>query len=698
MRTSFTPPTIFCTATFLHGILLALLLVTAFFFPVRSALCVTEWQKTVFYLKQNARIDGVPAYLVAGVTEDKPEAMVETARDYLLPKFLSTYRRGSFLAGSERRTGNLSFRLLERASDMGNTEAARILLDLFSKGIGSAADSPQAAYQLQALGRNGDGRDALFAADGLTRIQRPKQAALFYEKALFAGQPAALSKLANSHRYGVGFPRDLGRAHACYSVLARYGMTPYERVHAANQIQALEKNLSSGERATSEEYAQKINAALFQGGRMTLESFAMLCAGGSLDEVARACEASPSVESLTGGVLAAAKAGRGEIVILLADRGADLNATDEEGCTLLAWLVRHGDVASVKTLLNKGANPSAHGKKASAPLHWAILYGDRTMAVLLLDAGADVNAEDATGMTPLMLAARQGQTEIIEFLLEKGADSAHENERKETALLFGINHPKIGPMLMKAGVAKADLANSGPWSAAACAARTDNVEMLKTLLDKGVSPHARFTGAVERQEEARSLFRIAGEAGCYEAAQLLVDRTRHFEKRTPEIAAALDDLVMTATRGEKRLMAMLLENEHYVVCAKLLSETVLCVVAQSYRTIAPDIMGMLLDAGLDVNQVRKKTGDSLLHLATRSGSQEMMKLLMKRGANVNAVNKDGNTPLMYIVSSSNPSKDDKERVRILGEAGANPRILNKRGQNALEKARHHEIREYLNTL
>ena len=65
---------------------------------------------------------------------------------------------------------------------------------------------------------------------------------------------------------------------------------------------------------------------------------------------------------------------------------------------------------------------------------------------------------------------------------------------------------------------------------------------------------------------------------------------------------------------------------------------------------------------------------------------------------MNAVNKDGNTPLMYIVSSSNPSKDDKERVRILGEAGANPRILNKRGQNALEKARHHEIREYLNTL
>lgn len=698
MRTPFTLPTILRTASILYGFLFVLLFAIVLFFPVRPAMCATEWQKTVFTLKQYARMEGVPAHLVAGVAEDRPEAMVETARDYLLPKFLSTYKRGRFLVVSQKQIGNLSFRLLERASDMGNIEATRILLDLFSKNIGSAANSPQAVYRLQALGRNGDGRDALLAADGLTRIQRPKEAAPFYEKALFAGQPAALAKLANSHRFGVGLPRDPALAHACYSVLARYGATPSERAYASNQIRMLEKSLSPSGRSTSEEYAQRIIGALFQSRTITTESFGMLCAGGTPDEVTRACEASPADDVLGAGALAAARAGRGNIVLLLADKGAYLDAMDGDGSTPLGWLVRHGDVASVKALLSKGANPSVHGKKASAPLHWAVRFGDKPIAGLLLSAGADVNAEDVTGMTPLMLAARQGQTEMVKLLLEKGADSAHENARKETALLFGINHPKIGPMLVKAGIAKVDLSNSGTWSAAACAARTDNAEMLKILLDKGLSPHARFTGAVKYKEEARSLFRIAGEAGGYEAAQLLVDRTRHFEKKTPEIAAAFDDLVMTATRGEKSFMAMLLENEHYVVCAKLLSEPLLCAVAQSYRKIAPDIMGMLLDAGLDVNQVRKKTGDSLLHLATRWGSQEMMKFLMKRGANVNAVNKDGDTPLMYMVSSPNPSRSEMERVRILGEAGANPRIVNKRGKNALEKAWNPEIREYLKTL
>jgi ankyrin repeat protein len=76
--------------------------------------------------------------------------------------------------------------------------------------------------------------------------------------------------------------------------------------------------------------------------------------------------------------------GRTEIVALLLDHGADINAKDEES--------------------------------GATPLYHAASWGRREVVELLLGRGADSRAPAADGKTPLQAAAANGHQEIVTLL------------------------------------------------------------------------------------------------------------------------------------------------------------------------------------------------------------------------------------------------------------------------------------------
>jgi hypothetical protein len=123
-------------------------------------------------------------------------------------------------------------------------------------------------------------------------------------------------------------------------------------------------------------------------------------------------------------LLEAVKAKDIEKVKMLLANGADVNAKDDLGWTLLhrAAVQNAKDVA--RLLRAKGANVDAKDDKGQTPLHVAAFKNAKDVVELLLTDGADVNAKDKDGKTPLALALSQGNTAVADLLRAHGEKPA----------------------------------------------------------------------------------------------------------------------------------------------------------------------------------------------------------------------------------------------------------------------------------
>ena len=111
----------------------------------------------------------------------------------------------------------------------------------------------------------------------------------------------------------------------------------------------------------------------------------------------------------------AAWCGCTEIVKMLIDAGADVNAKNSYGNTPLDLAVRYGHADVVNLLIDAGADVNAKDLDAWTPLHVASLYGNIKIIKVLIDFGADVDAKDKYGWTPAHWA--HGNEKIINLLL-----------------------------------------------------------------------------------------------------------------------------------------------------------------------------------------------------------------------------------------------------------------------------------------
>ena len=99
----------------------------------------------------------------------------------------------------------------------------------------------------------------------------------------------------------------------------------------------------------------------------------------------------------------AASQGHRKIAELLIENGALVDATNDNGWTPLLQATNtdangqglRGDNSEVVTLLlDYGANVNARGPKDITPLHWAVAMNHKEVVKILLDRGADVTAQE----------------------------------------------------------------------------------------------------------------------------------------------------------------------------------------------------------------------------------------------------------------------------------------------------------------
>ena len=112
-------------------------------------------------------------------------------------------------------------------------------------------------------------------------------------------------------------------------------------------------------------------------------------------------------------LMLAALSGQLELSDKLVKKGADVNKT---GWTPLHYAASNGHVEVIKLLLEHHAYIDAESPNGSTPLMMASMYGNARSVKLLLDEGADPLLKNQIGLTALQFAQRGDRPDSAELL------------------------------------------------------------------------------------------------------------------------------------------------------------------------------------------------------------------------------------------------------------------------------------------
>ncbi|KAI4209100.1 MAG: hypothetical protein LQ351_007936 [Letrouitia transgressa] len=400
----------------------------------------------------------------------------------------------------------------------------------------------------------------------------------------------------------------------------------------------------------------------------------------------------------------AASSGHKAVVKLLLDSGADITTKDECGWTALHLAARGGHEAIVELLLDSGADITAKGKSDYTALHVAARGGHEGIVGILLIRGADVMAREMHGWTSLHAAARDGHGPIIELLLDNGADIMAEDEFGWTVLHTATTsgNKEVVSLLLRRGASTtkgmdvstalhiaanfghAELAtacrcdtdeklesvwgsgaNSTPWMAAKW-----YQNMAEVLFDYGRPVEAHFEvlfttllyEAIKKGHaaviEVLSKLRASVKWTSEEGWTPLHEAVRRSSRRIVEILLERDaglQALTTATRkfsynNKDNLNAMGQPEEREG------AETLLASYNASIRIIALHTAltrsDMFLARFYGVDNVDNKICETPLHKAARRGDIDCVQWLLDQGANPKIKNRHGQDAIQIALDSS----------------------------------------------
>lgn len=304
-------------------------------------------------------------------------------------------------------------------------------------------------------------------------------------------------------------------------------------------------------------------------------------------------EAAEADEMAAKAIFDAARTGNLAKIKKLISKGANINARNEGGTSLLHLAVAGGHIEIVKFLVASGADINERGRVNTRLLHTAVAYNHDKVAQFLIASGADINLPDNLGFTPLDYAIDYGsQTEISQILRKHG----------------GMLKDPYRAEIMNAA-AKGDLGR------------------LKELAAEGVDFRVNDT-------RGRTPLHMAAKNSHKEVVEFLIANGVEVDGRGPFCETPLYHT--TSREVAKILLAAGADpNVEYIVFVMngypSGNDTIL---HKAVKDGNKEIVELLIAEGADINSNGWASGTPL-HVAVRRGKLEMARVLIAAGADVN---------------------------------------------------------------
>jgi ankyrin repeat protein len=350
---------------------------------------------------------------------------------------------------------------------------------------------------------------------------------------------------------------------------------------------------------------------------------------------------------------------------LLIEKGASVNAVTTNNKTPLHLASRYGYLETVALLIEKGASVNAVSTDNETPLHLATQIRDLETIELLIEKGASVNAVSTDNETPLHLASRFGYLEKVELLIEKGASVNAVSTNNKTPLHLASRFGYLETVeLLIEKGASVNAVSTDNETPLHLASDYGKLKTVALLIEKGASVNAVST-------DNETPLHLASRFGNLETVALLIEKGASVNAVTTNNKTPLH---FVSRFGNLRTVALLIEKGASVTA----DNQTLLYLAFKHREL--ETVALLIERGVSVNAVI--TDDQTpLHFASLFGYLETVELLIEKGASVNAVTTNNKTPL-HLASEYGKLKT----VALLIEIGASVNAVSTDNETPLHLA------------
>ena len=303
-----------------------------------------------------------------------------------------------------------------------------------------------------------------------------------------------------------------------------------------------------------------------------------------------------------------------------------LQKSGDDDYTLLLFAVECGHDQIVQLLLNQGADINAQGGFSGTTLQTALTEGHVKMIQMLLDRGADINAQGGHYGNALQAALRNGYDEVVQMLLDKGADVNAQGIYGNALQVASSNgHEKPVHILLDKG---ADVNAQGTYGNALQVASSNGHEkVVQILLDKGADVNAQggdFGNALQ----------VASYGGHNKVVQMLLDKGVDINAQGGVFGNALQ---AASYEGHNKVAGLLLHHNAVVDQKDVQGRTAFHLASAGGQI---EIVEALLSFGSD-STIIDMQGRSSLHHAASTGSIGMVNWLLDKGFDPNYADRDG---------------------------------------------------------
>ena len=379
--------------------------------------------------------------------------------------------------------------------------------------------------------------------------------------------------------------------------------------------------------------------------------------------------------------------GKAELAL---QQGADPDRRQADGMTAAHWAAYHGAAKFLERLHSAGANLDSRTIYSITPLSLAAEHGHAGVVEVLLKAKPQIESRRMGRETALMLAARHGNADVVRSLITAGAKVDAREVKGQTALMWAAAEGNVEAVdaLIHAGAdIDYSLKKSG-FSAFMFACRQGNVDSAMRLLDAGFDVNKTMTTSRTGGRNPRSNMSglmLAIESGHLEFALKLIERGADPNDERSGFAP-----LHAITWVRKTQVG---DNPAGDPAPRITGSHTTLQFVRELVTLGADVNLQLSTGNAGKARLNPKGATPFL-LASATADLPLMKLLLELGANPKLTNADGCNALMAAAGvgvtavGEEPGTEEEvaAAIELLNGCGIGLDTVDKNGETAMHGA------------